>query len=171
MLNSLYIYSQTRKFWIILALSAFILEIISILIQYMFLLKPCILCIYQRCAIFGIIISGVIASINPNTFLRFIGIFVWIYSTIKGFIFSKKHVIMTLYPSPFLTCDLFVQFPTWLPLNQWCPFIFNTISGDCSSHKWYFLSLEMSQWMIIIFISYLTVAICTVISQLVYLKK
>lgn len=171
MLNSLYIYSQTRKFWIILIFSALILESISILIQYTFSLKPCILCIYQRCALFGIIIAGIISSINPNTYLRFFGMFIWIYSAIKGLIFSKEHIVMTLYPSPFLTCDLFVQFPTWLPLNKWCPFIFNAISGDCLAYKWYFLSLEMSQWMIIIFINYLTIAIFTIISQFTQFNK
>lgn len=171
MLNFLYIYSQTRKYWVMLIFSTIILEIVFISIQYFFLLKPCILCIYQRCALFGITIASIFSIINPNLFLRFLSLSIWIYSAFKGLIFSKKHIIMILHPSSFSTCDLFVQFPKWLPLHQWCPIIFNSTVRNCFSHKWYFLSLEISQWMLIIFLGYLIMAILTIISQFVYINK
>lgn len=171
MLRALNIYSKTRKYWGFLILSTTILIGISILIQHFFLLKPCILCIYQRCALLGITIAGIISVINPSTVLRFLGIFIWIYSASKGLFFSAKHMLMILYPSPFDTCDLFIQFPKWIPLNKWFPMVFNSITGDCFSYKWYFLSLEISQWMLIIFFSYLIMSLITLISQLIFLSK
>lgn len=147
--------------------SVLIVISISICMQYWVSLKPCVLCIYQRCALFGIIIAGIIAIINPNSSLRFFSMFIWLYSALKGSILSKTHINMILYPSPFYMCELFVQFPKWLPLHKWFPIIFNANSGDCSSYKWYFLSIEMSQWMLIIFLIYLILAILTVISQFI----
>lgn len=172
MLIFFYVHSQNRKYWILLICSAATLISISILIQYFFFLKPCILCIYQRCALFGIIIASILPIINPKYFLlRCLGILIWIYSAFKGLLLSKKHMITILYPSPYATCDLFIQFPEWLPLNKWFPIIFNSISGDCFSYKWYFLSLEISQWMLIIFLSYLSISLLTIISQFTVFHK
>ncbi|NCB59990.1 MAG: disulfide bond formation protein B, partial [Gammaproteobacteria bacterium] len=55
-----------------------------------------------------------------------------------------------LHPSPFNTCDLFVTFPQWLPLNQWMPWFFNG-TGDCSEIQWQFLTWTMPQWLIVAF--------------------
>lgn len=165
------IFSKSRKLWIALILSAIGLLSITLLIQHFFLLKSCVLCVYQRCALFGIIISGLIAVINPNTSLRFFSILIWMYSAFKGLNLAKKNISAMSSSSPFFTCDLTVTFPKWMPLNKWCPIIFNAEGGNCFDYKWYFLSLEMSQWMLLIFTSYLILAIFTMIAQFNYLQK
>ncbi|QOI11020.1 disulfide bond formation protein DsbB [Blochmannia endosymbiont of Colobopsis nipponica] len=159
------IYSKTRKAWFLLSSTACILEIIALYFQHIMLFKPCALCIYQRCTLCGIILAGLIGTIAPKkTLLRFTGIFVWLYSASQGLLLAKKHINLQLNPSPFVTCDFFVNFPSWLPLDKWLPQIFDAI-GDCTEYQWFFLSLEMSQWMVIIFGIYLIISVFVLISQ------
>lgn len=171
MLYLLNIFSKSRKYWVILTLSALGLISIALFIQYIFLLKPCVLCVYQRCALFGIAISGVIALIAPNTVLRFFSIFIWTYSAFKGFCLAKQNINIILHPSPFSTCEIFADFPNWLPLHKWWPSMFNADGGNCLDYRWYFLSFEISQWTFLIFTNYLILAVCTIIAQFIYLRQ
>ncbi|PHM38007.1 disulfide bond formation protein B [Xenorhabdus mauleonii] len=72
--------------------------------------------------------------------------------------------MMQLYPSPFNTCDFFVDFPSWLPLHEWLPSVFQAY-GDCSIKQWEFLTLDMPQWLIGIFAVYLVVGVLVLVSQ------
>lgn len=172
MLCFLQIFSQSRKFWFILMLSALNFISASLFIQHFFSFKPCILCIYQRCALFGIVIASIIPLISPtNKKLKLISTLIWTYSAFKGLILSKTNIALTLHPSPFYTCDLFVSFPNWIPLNKWWPNIFDAKTGNCLDHQWYFLSLETSQWIFLIFINYLILALVTMVAQCIYFKR
>lgn len=166
------IYSKYRKYWFILIISIFVLISIALFIQYFFLIKPCILCIYQRCALCGIAIAGIIALTAPNIlFFRLMGSFIWLYSALQGLLLSKQHITIMFQPSPFVTCDLFIKFPNWLPLHKWCPTIFDAMDGSCTLYKWYFLSFELSQWMFFIFINYLILALLTTTSQFIHFNN
>ncbi|CDL84341.1 disulfide bond formation protein B [Xenorhabdus szentirmaii] len=72
--------------------------------------------------------------------------------------------MMQLYPSPFNTCDFFVDFPSWLPLHEWVPSVFQAY-GDYSIQQWKFLTLDMPQWLIGIFAAYLVVGVLVLVSQ------
>ena len=121
--------SRGRGAWILLAVTALILELVALYFQHVMLLKPCVLCIYERCALFGIMGAGIVGAIAPKTPLRFVAILLWIYSTYEGLMLAWKHTMIQLHPSPFVTCDFFVSFPSWLPLDKWAPAIFSA-SGD-----------------------------------------
>lgn len=167
MLNFLNVCSKSRKYWIILIFSIIILEYISFFLQHTLLLKPCILCIYQRCALYGIAISGLFAIISPSCkFLRIFAILLWIYSSWKGLSLANQQINVQLHPSPFFKCELFIKFPHWFPLNKWWPSMFEAY-GDCNTHTWQFLSLEISQWMFIIFINYLILGLLMCLSQFI----
>ena len=45
--------SRGRGAWLLMALTAFILELVALWFQHVMLLQPCVLCIYERCALFG----------------------------------------------------------------------------------------------------------------------
>lgn len=170
MLNYLNYCSRNRRFWLVLVLTTFSLELMALYFQYLKLLEPCVLCIYQRCALYGIVAAGLIGAIAPTTLLRFIGLFLWIYSAWQGLLLAVKHVNIQLHPSPFITCDFFVNFPHWLPLDKWLPEIFSA-SGDCAKSQWHFLLLGIPQWMIIIFSIYLILAIIILLAQFICLRK
>ncbi|UVK77022.1 MAG: protein thiol:quinone oxidoreductase DsbB [Sodalis sp. Ffu] len=165
MFDSLNHYSRNRGLWLLLSLTAFALELIAFYFQHVMLLEPCVLCIYQRCALYGIMVAGLVGAILPATLLRFIGLFIWIYSAWQGLLLAIKHTDIQLHPSPFVTCDFFVNFPHWLPLDKWLPTVFSA-SGDCAERQWHFLSMEMPQWMVFVFTAYLVLAGIILLAQL-----
>lgn len=162
--------SKGRGAWILLAFTALILELIALYFQHVMLLQPCVMCIYERCALFGILGAGLIGAFAPKSPLRLVAIALWIYSAYEGMMLAWRHTMIQLHPSPFNTCDFFVSFPSWLPLDKWLPAVFNA-SGDCAERQWQFLSLEMPQWLVGIFAAYLLVALLVTISQLVKPKR
>ncbi|WP_037386030.1 disulfide bond formation protein DsbB [Serratia sp. DD3] len=162
--------SKGRGAWILMALTALALELTALYFQHVMLLQPCVMCIYERVALFGILAASLIGAIAPKSALRYLAILLWLYSAGEGLRLAWKHTMIQLHPSPFNTCDFFVNFPSWLPLDKWAPAIFHA-SGDCSLLQWQFLSLEMPQWLIGIFAAYLLVGILVLISQFVRPRK
>ena len=143
--------TQNRAAWALLLGSTLFLELCAMVFQHVMGLQPCVLCIYQRVAVLGIMAGAVIGFINPkNVFLRWFGLLLWAYSSVQGLQIALKQTDIQLHPSPFNTCDLFVTFPQWLPLNKWMPWFFNG-TGDSSEIQWQFLTWTMPQWLIVAF--------------------
>ncbi|CAM3820427.1 disulfide bond formation protein DsbB [Xenorhabdus thuongxuanensis] len=164
MFQFLKLISQGRSAWLLMVLTALTLEATALYFQHVMQLQPCVMCIYERVALFGILGAALLGAIAPKTPLRWLAILLWIYSAWQGLQLAWDHTMMQLYPSPFNTCEFFVQFPSWLPLNDWLPSVFQAI-GDCSMKQWEFLTLDMPQWLIGIFASYLLVSILVLVSQ------
>ncbi|ACX88012.1 disulfide bond formation protein DsbB [Pectobacterium parmentieri] len=156
--------SRGRGAWLLLAFTALALELTALYFQHVMLLKPCVLCIYQRSALWGVFAAGIVGAMAPSSLLRYPAIALWIYSSYEGVRLAWKHTDILLNPSPFNTCDFFVSFPSWLPLDKWLPAIFNA-TGDCSERQWSFLSMEMPQWLLGIFVAYLLISVLVLIAQ------
>lgn len=153
-----------------MALTAFALELTALWFQHGLGLHPCVLCIYERNALFGVMGAGLLGAIAPKSPLRYAALALWLYSAGKGLQLAWEHTMIQLYPSPFATCDFAARFPEWLPLDKWLPQVF-VASGDCAELQWSFLSLEMPQWLIGIFAAYLMIAMLVLIAQFVKPKK
>ncbi|AKH89365.1 disulfide bond formation protein DsbB [Edwardsiella tarda] len=162
--------SQGRGAWLLMALTALLLELTALYFQHVMLLKPCVMCIYERCALFGILGAGLLGAVAPQTPLRWAALLLWLYSGYRGLELAWQHTMIQLHPSPFTTCDFFVSFPTWLPLDKWFPAIFFA-NGDCAERQWQFLTLEMPQWLVGIFAAYLLVALLVLLAQFVKTKR
>ena len=168
MLRYFYEHSQKRNAWILLMISALLFSGIALFFQHIIGLQPCVMCIYERIAVLSIAFAGFLGWLVPRiAFIRWIAITLWIYSSIIGLQLSWEHTMIQLYPSPFNTCDFFVNFPEWLPLNQWLPSVFEA-SGDCSIQQWNFLGLDMPQWLIGIFVVYLLIGVLVLLSHFVH---
>ncbi|AXF75706.1 disulfide bond formation protein DsbB [Erwinia tracheiphila] len=162
--------SRGRAAWLLLAFTAFCLEMIAIYFQHVMMLKPCVMCIYQRCALFGIMGAGLVGAIAPKTPLRWLAIVIWLYSACEGLRLAWEHTMIRLHPNPFTTCDFAASFPTWLPLDKWLPSVF-VATGDCAAKQWSFLSLEMPQWLIVIFTVCIVTGLLVLVSQCFREKK
>jgi len=157
--------SQGRGAWLLLALTALAFELVALFFQHVMGLKPCVMCIYERCALFGVMGAGIVGAIEPKSLpLRWAAIVIWLYSAYKGLALSIEHTNIQLHPNPFVTCDFAARFPTWLPLDKWLPSVF-VASGDCAERSWTFLTWSMPQWMIVIFAAYLLVGALVLIAQ------
>jgi disulfide bond formation protein DsbB len=154
LLNKLSSLSTDKRAWGLLFVSALGLEIAALCFQHIMDLQPCIMCIYQRTAIFGVMFSAVPAMLANNLITRLIGYTGWGVSAIWGLIIAKEHVDIQTAVNPFFaTCEFVPNFPSWAPLHEWLPNIFGA-TGDCGNIDWSFFDMSMPQWMIVIFATY-----------------
>ncbi|RJE73845.1 disulfide bond formation protein DsbB [Pseudoalteromonas citrea] len=160
----------SRKAWGLLALSAFIFEAVALFFQYNMGLEPCIMCIYQRTAMLGLLFAGIIGLTAPNNLLlRTSGLILWGIASIWGWLIAREHTYMQITTDPFaFTCDIVPNFPAVLPLHEWLPAFF-AATGDCGNIDWEFMSMSMPNWMEVIFafysLTFIGVMVCHLISH------
>lgn len=158
-------FSESRLSWLLLLLSILAFELTALYFQHVMMLAPCVMCIYERVAMFGVSGAAIIGLLNPkNAVVRWLGFAAWGTSGYKGLELSMQHVDYQFNPSPFATCDIFVSFPDWAPLHKWFPNIFNAY-GECSKVVWQFLGLSMPQWLVNIFAGILVALAVVIIAQ------
>lgn len=146
--------AKKRESWFLLAFSSISLELAALFFQYGLHLTPCLLCVYQRTAILGILIAGIIGFISPtNLITRVVAIVLWIYCSFKGLVLAHELVAIQMDANMISTCSFIPNFPSWLPLHEWIPGIFMP-TGDCGKDQWDFLGFSMAQWMIVVFAVY-----------------
>ncbi|MGF1765475.1 disulfide bond formation protein DsbB [Aliivibrio kagoshimensis] len=159
--------ASTRAPWLLLLIFILFFEGSALFFQHGLGLGPCVMCIYERVAMMGIGFAAILGLINPsNRLIRWSGLISWGVSAGWGLKLAMQHVDYQFNPSPFATCDLFVQFPSWAPLNQWVPWMFEA-SGDCSKVVWMFVNLSMPQWLVIIFAANLIALAVVVLGQVI----
>ncbi|WNC67288.1 disulfide bond formation protein DsbB [Thalassotalea nanhaiensis] len=158
--------------WWLLAISALGLEFSALYFQYGLGLEPCIMCIYQRVAILAIMAGGIIGAVGNNLLTsRLIGFVLWAVGAIWGLLIAIEHVdIQSNAGSLFYTCDLIPNFPSWMPLHEWFPAIFEA-TGDCGEISWSFLGYSMPQWMIVVYGMYTALFAIFFSSRIVNLMK
>lgn len=154
-MNALINFAQSRTAWLVLTATALALELAALFFQYIMKLDPCVMCIYQRLAIFGILFAGVLGTIGyQSRIARIIAMGLWGTSATYGLKLALELVDMQTNPSPFATCSFLPEFPSWMPLHEWIPSIFMP-TGMCTDTPWQMMGVTMGQWMIVAFSVYL----------------
>ena len=163
--------TTNAKPWLLLGLSAFGLELCALYFQYVMDLAPCIMCVYQRLAICAIIFAGVIGFIGcKSLIMRFIAYVLWATGAIWGLFISLEHVeIQENAGSLFFSCEFVPNFPTWAPLHEWIPFLFEA-TGDCGKISWQFLDYSMPQWMVVVYGVYSLAFLFIIVNRLIHAK-
>ncbi len=161
-----------RQAWLMLAVSALLLEGCALFFQYYFGLAPCIMCIYQRVAIGSIFFGGIMGATAPNHLLsRLAGYTFWGIGSIWGLLIAIEHVEMQNEDtSLFFSCEFIPNFPSWAPLHEWIPFLFEA-TGDCGEISWQFLGYSMPQWMIVVYATYCLALLVIISSRLIKSKS
>ncbi|QDP01046.1 disulfide bond formation protein DsbB [Thalassotalea sp. PS06] len=170
MFNALNQWVLNTKSWWLLALSALTLELTALYFQYGMGLEPCIMCIYQRVAIIGVMFAGIIGALGNKAFIgRALAFSIWGVSAIWGLLIAIEHVEMQSNAgSLFFSCDIVPNFPQWLPLHEWIPALFEA-TGDCGEISWSFLGYSMPQWMIVVYSVYSAMFAVFLLSHLISL--
>jgi protein dithiol:quinone oxidoreductase len=152
--------------WLILAAGAIGMEATALYFQYGMALDPCVLCVYQRTAVLGILIATLIGASAPRLLLvRLIGYAGWGAGALWGLYLALKQSGLQLgFIPPSLSCDVNAKFPTWLKLDQWFPSVFQP-TGYCEEIQWQFIGLSMPQWMVVIMTIYLAVLLVMLILE------
>jgi disulfide bond formation protein DsbB len=164
--------TTNQRPWLLLTTSALGLELSALYFQYVLDLAPCIMCVYQRLAILAIFSAGTIGTIGHNNiFARILAYALWATGAIWGLIIALEHVEMQENSgSLFFSCEFIPNFPTWAPLHEWIPFLFEA-TGDCGEISWQFLDYSMPQWMITVYALYTAVFALVLLNRLVCAKK
>lgn len=153
--------------WLTMATVALVLELIALYFQHGLKLDPCVLCIYERLAMSGLLLAGLIGAVAPSwLLLRLSGFALWLGASIWGLWLSWGHMMLQLDPPLIPTCANSPEFPSWLPLNQWLPWLFEAY-GVCEESSWALAGLSMVQWLVVIFSVSLLVATIVIGCQLV----
>ena len=153
-----------RLTWGIMLGAAVFLEACAFYFQYGMDLQPCELCVYQRLAVFLSGVAAMVMLIAPcNPIVRGAGYLVWISSATYGLHHAVQQIQNYANFNPFFSsCNAFPAFPFELPLYEWWPAMFMP-TGMCGQDDWTFLSLNMANWMTIIFGIYvLAFAVCVI---------
>ncbi|WP_440874075.1 disulfide bond formation protein DsbB [Thalassotalea sp. PLHSN55] len=163
--------TTNSRAWQLLAVIAIALECSALFFQYGLDLAPCIMCIYQRVAIWSIFIAGVIGSVGCQFVLaRIVAYILWATGGIWGLFIALEHIDMQEAagsPMSFLySCDFIPNFPSWAPLHEWIPFLFEA-SGDCGEISWQFLGYSMPQWMLVIYACFSIAFIAVFLARLI----
>jgi disulfide bond formation protein DsbB len=153
--------------WLLLFLSALGLILTALYFQHGLDLRPCVKCINQRTAVFGILFAALIPLIKNTNSTRIVAFVVWGISSISGFLVAREHVDILGASNPFFApCDIVPKFPSWLPLHEWLPSIFGA-NGDCFENSWQFFGLGMAEWMMYIFAFYSILLVVVVAAKLI----
>ncbi len=164
--------TTNSKAWLLLSVSALSLEVCALFFQYVMDLEPCIMCVYQRVAIAAIFLAGLFGFIGCQLLMtRIMAYSLWATGAIWGLFIALEHVeIQENAGSLFFSCDIFPNFPTWAPLHEWIPFLFEA-TGNCGDINWQFLGYSMPQWMTVVYGIY-TVGFAVIIaSRLIHNKN
>ncbi|MCM2679439.1 disulfide bond formation protein DsbB [Echinimonas agarilytica] len=172
MFQSLSDFALHRGSWLLLALSALVLESTALFFQHVMDLAPCVMCIYERVAMMGLIFAGLIGAINPKVLaLRVVGYSMWAVSAIQGLLLSIEHVGYQFPKNPFIvTCGYQAEFPAWARLDDWFPSLFLP-TGMCDEITWLFLNLTMPQWLIVCFGVYCALGLTVLASRIAYTRS
>lgn len=157
--------------WLLLLISTLGLEVAALYFQYALELRPCIMCIYQRTAVFGIMFACLPVVLVNTLLTRLIAYIGWGVGGIWGFFIALEHVdIQGASNSFFATCEIVPNFPSWLPLHEWLPNLF-AATGDCGDINWSFMNLTMPQCMMVIFAIYSLIFLIVLFSRLAMQRR
>jgi protein dithiol:quinone oxidoreductase len=171
LLNLFSAWAESKSAWLSLFMSSALLIVTALYFQHIMDLQPCIKCIYQRTAVFGILVSSLMPLIWQHSLTRLLGFIGWGVASIWGFLIAHEHVDMLFAANPFfVVCDIIPNFPAFMPLHEWLPAVFGA-TGDCSENSWQFLDMGMAQWMRIIFGIYAVTWLIMLISRLAIARK
>lgn len=153
--------------WFLLTISALGLEIAALYFQYVLGLAPCIMCIYQRTALWGIFAAGIVGMLgNKSMPLRLLSYILWGISSVWGLLIAIEHVdIQTSEFSFMYVCEIVPNFPQWAPLHEWLPLLFEA-TGDCGEINWQFFNFTMPQMMIVVFGIYIAILAVTLLIRI-----
>jgi disulfide bond formation protein DsbB len=158
MLN-LYQLQKNRFFWMLLALSALLLILLSLYFQLVLTELPCKYCVYQRLAILLIATGFSIFIVNPlSSVIRKIGFSMTTIAIAYGFyaVITQIYWQLTISNTLFATCSIKTEFPFNLPLDQWLPILFKP-QVECQESNFLLFNIPVTYWMLLIFSGYLAI--------------
>lgn len=156
---------ESRAAWALLTASAVALELTALWFQYGKQLDPCVMCVYERVAVFGLVAAGMVGMAGARiAAVRWFAFVLWGVSGTWGVDLARRHVGFQFDGSLSLSCSFSAEFPGWFKLDEWLPSLFMP-TGYCSDIQWQWLTLSMAQWMVVVFAVYLVILSVVLVAE------
>lgn len=160
--------SNSRWCWVALFVLGLVLEGCGLYFQYGLRLEPCVNCVYERALYLSFILAGLIGMLSPSFFLtRVLAELVFMAGSAGGVMVAITHIrdveqsAASIFGS---VCQLKADFPDFLPLDEWLPWMFRP-TGGCVPLDWSLLGFGMPQWVLFSFACGLAVSICFFLTE------
>ncbi len=153
-------WQRSRVTWLVMLATVAFLSVCSWGFQYVLLMNPCERCVYQRLAVMLLMLVPLAMMLAPkNLGVRLVGYAIWFTAAVYGLDSAVAQLADYGEFNPFSNgCSMRPTYPFDLPLHDWWPAVFMP-TGLCGSDNWSFLTLNMAQWMVIVFSIYLFSAV------------
>lgn len=116
---------SSRSWWLLLLVFSVALFSAALFLQHVLGFEPCELCIYQRVALLGIIISSLVSLLKPKSrVLCALSTCGAMYCAVRGALLAWQQIEIFLRPNKLHICHARAKFPALLPLDDWIPAIF-----------------------------------------------
>lgn len=130
MLASLYKFSEKRLFWHLVAGYFFLMEMIALFYQYVLDWYPCALCVQVRAWVWGAVFAALATGFAHGKFwLRWAGLTLTLVF-LSGGLYTSWYAWGVEKGTVISSCTMGAGFPTFMPLDEWIPFLFRA-EGFC----------------------------------------
>lgn len=177
-------WQDRRTIWIVGGMIALLLDVIAVIYFQNYLkLTACEMCVYIRFSMLVIFLAALIAAINPkNIVLKLFGYIAVIWAIVRGVLWAirldKMHerAEAVRNGADFFSfqglgsCTFEPEFPLGLLLHRWLPSIFAP-DGLCGDDGWTFLTLNMAEWMLVIYACFSVLLACMIIGWLMRMVR
>lgn len=122
MLNSLAIIARSRVYWALVLLACLMMEGVALYYQYVLDYGPCVLCVQVRAWIAALALIALMVLIGGGS-LALPGHLISLGLTL-GLVRSSYLTLGIEQGTIIDACSMDPHFPSWLPLHQWLPTLF-----------------------------------------------
>lgn len=159
-------WNQSAGFWIALIVLCLALEGAALFYQYVLYYDPCVLCVHIRAWILGLMLAGVAGLLLRKTRIGLIiaNLAALVFSL--GFIERAYQTLGTEMGFVSGACSMNPNFPSFLPLHQWLPSVFEPLTS-CGYTPWVIPQvLSMAQSLMVVSVLLGIVMLLMLISSL-----
>ncbi|MEH6443859.1 MAG: disulfide bond formation protein B [Oceanospirillaceae bacterium] len=140
-------FCRSSGYWLLIFLFALSLELIALYFQYQLGYGPCVLCVEIRAIVFSVMVIALIAifachyRILANLMnLLLIASGVGLYLKSNYLLLIERNLVEG-------SCGFKPNFPTWLPLDEWIPSVFQAWEA-CGYTPMLWLEITMAEGLI-----------------------
>lgn len=159
--------ARHRFAWFMLLALGIILEGCGLYFQYELGLQPCVNCVYERALYLTFILAGIVGLMGPSNFaLRNLANLIFMFGSAWGVLIASDHLISTYQTGFAASCKLVAQFPSFLKLDEWIPWMFAP-TASCGPLDWSLLGFSMPAWILLSFTCGFLVSIVFLITEFI----
>jgi len=162
MFNKLSIFARSRVFWFLVLLVCLVMESVALFYQYVLDYGPCVLCVHVRAWVAGLGLVALLMLIVGGS-RAVLGHLVSLGLTL-GLVRSSYQTLGVERGTLVDACSMDAQFPSWLPLHQWLPSMFEPWE-PCGYTPMLAFNVSMAEALMVISVLWLLVSLTLLVAS------